>query len=443
MRIGDVSRKYFSFASDYYDLLRSGVFAHSSYSRRYFNSAALAWLSLLHYLIVGEKLGYRPNPFFDPAYFKRRTKGARFIDYLRNVSLWVYPASAFFDSSWYVEKYSAGIRTTENPLQHFWRVGFDKGLSPSPRFDTEFFMRAIARDQCDPRAYAYDYCCAASPDMPLNIQELEKKQADFYRSIELETLRRIALPQRRFLVFIQAGGNFGKNIKESTSYDTLVNYYDDSTEAGAAQYVFRQKGTKTTAVRKILETCPEVLLGYEAVLFLDDDIAISSAQIGSLFMALETHKLDLLQASLSEESECYFPILKQPEAGQGLRPLSGVEIMMPLVSQRALRECGWIFSEGISGWGVDILLSAEVRKRFGKSAIALCGDVVAVHARATDTSNNMFYKFLKERGIDPRVETGKIAMKFNLNDKISRIHFLSPEDYDQPAAADASDALRH
>jgi hypothetical protein len=438
-----VPRRYFSFARDYYDVLRSGVFAHSSYSRLHFNSAALAWLSLAHYLLVGERLGRRPNPFFDPAFFRRRAKGARFVDYLRSPALWVHPTSALFDSSWYVEKYSSAIRTTENPLQHFWRIGFDKGFRPSPRFDTEFFIRAIARDQYDPRDYAYDYCCAASTDMPLNVRELEKKQADFYQSIALETLRRIDLPQRRFLVFVQAGDNFGKTIKESVSYDTLVNYYDASTELGGAHYVFRQRGTKTTAVRKLLEECPEILLGYEAVLFLDDDIVISSAQIDSLFAAFDAHKLDLLQASVSEDSECYFPILKQPEAGQGLRPLSGVEIMMPLVSQRALRECGWVFREGISGWGVDILLSAEVRRRYGNRAIALLADVVAVHARATDTSNNMFYKFLRERGIDPRVETGKIAMKFNLNDKISRIHFLSPEDYDEPEAAQSSGALQH
>jgi hypothetical protein len=96
---------------------------------------------------------------------------------------------------------------------------------------------------------------------------------------------------------------------------------------------------------------------------------------------------------------------------------------MPLISRRALQEFGWVFKEGISGWGVDDLLSTEIRRRFGNT-VALLSDIVCVHLRAIDTSRGSFYKFLRGRGLEPTVEAGKIAMKFGINDKMSAVHFL-------------------
>jgi hypothetical protein len=426
MKLSAFPHAIVNFLRDYHDLLKSGLFMHCAYSRRYFKTGALQWLALAHYILIGEARGHRPNPFFDPHYFERAAKTYRLIDYVRQMPLWVHPTSDYFDSRWYINTYTASLATNENPLQHFWLKGFDTGYSPSPRFDMQFFLRAIARDRADRRDYAYDYACTADPAMPLNSAELETRQNAFYAGIAFEIIRRIAIPQKRFLVFIQAGRGFqSKYDLANASFDLLLNYYDDSDYVGDAQYVFRQRGTKTTAIRKILDECPEVFLGYEAILFLDDDVVISQQQIETLFETLVRHQLDLLQASVSEDSECYFPILKQPVAGQGLRPVSGIEIMMPVVSQRALRECGWVFKEGISGWAVDTLLSAKVRKRFGNT-IALLGDVIAVHARATDVANNSFYKFLSQHGINPTVEAGKIAMKFDLNDKMSAVEFAPP-----------------
>jgi hypothetical protein len=413
-----------NFPRDCYRLLGSGLFAHTNYAQLYFKSKFLRFLSLPHYVLFGEKHGCRPNAFFDPAYFAQRSGTRRLVDYLDQQPLWAYPTSDYFDSRWYIDRYSAILATSDNPLQHFWSKGFDMGLNPSPRFDMQFFLRAIARDRADRRDYAYEYLCACSPDTPLNIAELEKRQSDFHKAIKFETLKRIGAPQRRYLVFVQSGRNFVPDYHYKTAlFDTLINYYDLSTRVSdEVQYVFRQNGTKTTAVKTILERCPEVLLGYDAVLLLDDDVVITQQQVEALFAAREKHQLDLVQASLTEDSECFFPVLKQPLAGKGLRQVSGIEIMMPVVSRRALQVCGWVFGECISGWGVDNLLSTEVRKRFGDT-IALLGDVVCVHVRSVDTSHGALYTYLKQHGLEPTVEAGKIAMKFGLNDKMSAVHF--------------------
>ncbi len=412
------------FPRDCYRLLGSGLFAHANYSRRHFKSKFLLFLSLPHYVVFGEGRGYRPNAFFDPAYFERRSGTRRLVDYLDQPPLWAYPTSDYFDSRWYIEQHSAKLATSENPLQHFWRKGFDEGFNPSPRFDMQFFLRAIARDRTDKRDYAYEYLCACGPDAPVNVGELEKRQSEFHRTIELDILKRISAPQRRYLLFVQSGRDFVPEYDyKAAVFDTLINYYDESARVrDEVQYVFRQNGTKTTAVKTILERCPDILLGYDAVLLLDDDVAITQEQIQTLFVARDKHRLDLLQASLTEDSECFFPVLKQPLAGAGLRPLSAIEIMMPVVSRRALQECGWVFKECISGWGVDTLLSAEVRKRFGDT-IALLGDVVCRHARCVDISHGALYALLKRHGLEPTIEAGKVAMKFGLNDKMSAVYF--------------------
>jgi hypothetical protein len=418
-------RNLVRFPRDYHRLLGSGLFGHTNYSQLYFKSKFLRFLSLPHYIIFGERRGCRPNAFFDPVYFERRSGTRRLVDYLDQQPLWAYPTSDYFDSRWYIDKYSAYLATSENPLQHFWGKGFNMGFNPSPRFDMQFFLRAIARDRTDRRDYAYEYLCACNPDTPLNIAELEKRQSDFHNAIRFEVLKRISVPQRRYLVFVQSGRDFVPDYQYKTAlFDTLINYYDKSVRVSdEVQYVFRQNGTKVTAIKTILECCPEIFLGYNAVLLLDDDVVISQKQIETLFIAREKHQLDLLQGSLTEDSECFFPVLKQPLAGAGLRQLSAIEIMMPVVSRRALQECGWVFRECISGWSVDTLLSAEVRKRFGDT-IALLGDVVCRHARSVDTSHGALYTFLKQHGLEPTVEAGKIAMKFGLNDKMSAVHFL-------------------
>ncbi len=70
------------------------------------------------------------------------------------------------------------------------------------------------------------------------------------------------------------------------------------------------------SVRKITLPCfPELFLQYRAVLFLDDDVELSRAQIEQLFQAQNQYGFDLMQASLSADSSCDFPSVRQPAAG--------------------------------------------------------------------------------------------------------------------------------
>jgi hypothetical protein len=263
--------------------------------------------------------------------------------------------------------------------------------------------------------------------VPWNSQQLRERQDLFYSKIVLEVLREPNAAKNPFLVFVQANRSFDAPfVRHSRNFDVLVNYYDYAeTISPFADYVLHQKGTKTTAIRKVLEQRHDILFRYKAILFLDDDISISITSIESLFETIDTCELDLVQASLSPESKCHFDILKQPNAGDALTPLTAVEIMMPVISARALHKCGWVFQEGISGWAIDLLLSKKVRESFGNT-IALAGSVVACHEREVDTVNGAFYNFLKSHGIDATIEAGDIASRFDLDDSRGAIS-IHPE----------------
>ena len=126
-----------------------------------------------------------------------------------------------------------------------------------------------------------------------------------------------------------------------------------------------QAGTKTTAIRRLMEFRPDLLLRYQAVLFLDDDVEIDAAGIDALFRAMTAEKLDLAQPALTADSATAYPFLKRPSAAGGVMRVSSVEIMAPALTRRALECAHWVFAESVSGWGSDLLLGPAVRSGFG------------------------------------------------------------------------------
>ena len=48
------------------------AFWRRAYARRRFGTERAAALAPLHYALMGERLGYRPNGFFDPFFYRER-----------------------------------------------------------------------------------------------------------------------------------------------------------------------------------------------------------------------------------------------------------------------------------------------------------------------------------------------------------------------------------
>jgi hypothetical protein len=195
----------------------------------------------------------------------------------------------------------------------------------------------------------------------------------------------------------------------------LVNFYETPSNelAHDADIVVYQPGTKTTAISNLLTQRPEVLLRYDAVLFLDDDIEISVRGIENVFQSMQEHDLALAQPALSEESDCVWSVFKQPNVGDRIRLVNGVEIMMPALTRKAVVECGWVFGTSISGYGTDLLLGKACSERFGGKA-GVVGTAIAVHERKIDNKSGPFYDYMRSAGINPKFELWNIIQRYSV-----------------------------
>ncbi len=406
---------------DFPEIEKLGVFQAYCYKKAYLRDSTAHRIALLHYLLVGERRGNLPNAFFDPRYcgssWRHGSKRLAFAEYLRSPSPSTPSPSANFDHQWYCAQNPDWQRGFSHPFLHFWHKGLFEGRDPAPHIDIAFFARAAGRGRPDVKIALYEALADKTASVPRNPRELRNRQDRFYERIELRYGCELSRPRYPFLVFVQASQGYRSELlSEARGFDLMLNFYDKSQDCPPeADYVFFQTGTKTTAIRKILEQRPDIFERYEAILFLDDDIEIDRAGAMRIFETMKKHNLDLVQASLTPDSSCYWDIIKHPPEGDALCPLSSIEIMMPAISRRALRECGWVFKEGVSGWAIDFLLSAQVRHRFGNK-IALARNVIARHGRPTDAARGAFYEFLRKHGIDPNSEAACIAWRHGVDD---------------------------
>ena len=204
-------------------------------------------------------------------------------------------------------------------------------------------------------------------------------------------------------------------LSEPRAYDVLLNYYDQSPPNPRAETIVYQRGCKNTAIRRLLEMRPDLLLGYERVLFLDDDLELGAADIDRLFAVAEKEELDLAGPSLTPDSQTAWPFLLQPGAGKGIIRASSIEIMAPLMTRRALEAVTWVFAESASGWGGDLLLGPVVRAAFGPERVGVIGSVAVRHARPVDTKGGTLYLYLRSYGIETGHEANRIAFDFGVD----------------------------
>jgi hypothetical protein len=379
-----------------------------------------------HYALIGEKLGYRPNGFFDPHYFRRHASGALSANrgllelYLAKPGANAPSPSGEFDHAWYVSQNPDWSRSHSHPFLHFLERGLQAGKRPRPDIDVEF-LRDVIRGKgrsLEEAAFRVFDPLPRDAEMapPLNRQELRARQDRFFAAGQLRIERESKPTGKRRLVYVQSGKRLDPVIlSEPRAYDVLLNYYDQSPPNPHAETVVYQRGCKNTAMRRLLEVRPDLLLRYDRVLFLDDDIEIRPAQIDLLFQIAEREKLDLAGPSLTPDSQTAWPFLKQPGAGKGIMRVSSIEIMAPLITRRALEAVGWVFAESASGWGGDLLLGPVVRAAFGPQSVGVIGAVPVRHARPVDTKGGTLYLYLRSYGIETGHEANRIAFDFGVD----------------------------
>ncbi|MGB7973479.1 MAG: hypothetical protein WCF81_03820 [Roseiarcus sp.] len=395
------------------------------YARRRLLSRLAAPFAPLHYALIGENRGYRPNAFFDPSCFRAHANiaGANrglLEAYLAHPEPNAPSPSAEFDHGWYMSQNPDWAQSHPHPFLHFLERGLRAGRRPRADIDVEF-VRDITRG-VKPRSLeeacfrVFDRTPSESEmGPPLNREELRARQDRFYADGQLRVERESGHRDRSMLVFVQCGQGFdAAYVQQPRSYDVLLNYYLESDVHPKADIAMVQAGTKTTSIRRLMELRPDLLLRYQAVLFLDDDVEIDAQGIEALFRAMTAEKLDLAQPALTADSSTAYAFLKRPSAGPGVTRVSSVEIMAPALTRRALERAKWAFAESVSGWGTDLLLGPAVRSAFGPNSVGLIGSVAVRHAAPVDLGAGAFYAFLRRYGVDPGQEANRIAVDFGV-----------------------------
>ena len=334
--------------------------------------------------------------------------------------------SAEFDHGWYVSQNPDWAESHAHPFLHFLERGLRGGRRPRADIDVEFvrnITRGVKPRSLEEAAFRVFDRTLSEGEMgpPLNGQELRARQDRFYADGQLRIEREASHLDRNVLVFVQCGKGFdAAYLEEPRSYDVLLNYYHESEVHPKADIAAVQGGTKTTSIRRLLELRPDLLLRYQAVLFLDDDVETCAGDIDALFRAMAAENLDLTQPALTADSATAYPFLKRPSAGPGMTRISSVEIMAPAMTRRALECAKWVFAESVSGWGSDLLLGPAVRSAFGPNSVGMVGSVAVRHAAPVDLRAGAFYAFLRRYGVDPGHEANRIAVDFGVE------RFLKP-----------------
>lgn len=324
----------------------------------------------------------------------------------------------FFCTRWYGWQNPDWRNGYPHPYAHYLDRGCLENRDPSPFVDMIRYAQFSAAADGAGR-YRAILAGRRSPALGVYgcVADLTAQQDRFRDAIRVMAIRpRLAAPPRRNLVVLQKGlGTWhGDWADAARNWDLLVNYYDAravSTDFG--ELAFAQKGTKFTAMANLWRLHAEVFLPYENVLFLDDDIDVSAETLNAFFDTATALGLDLAQMSLTSDSHCIWPALFHDPSSPGYRLVNAVEIMMPMLSHRALRMLAPSFSESVSGFGLDLLWGKRVAEAGGKAAII--DKVQAAHRKPIDDGQGAYYAYLRANMINPKAELWHLIQSHDLD----------------------------
>lgn len=168
-------------------------------------------------------------------------------------------------------------------------------------------------------------------------------------------------------------------------FDVKLLSYEEETELkgeGEEGYdLFTLRDFKWMMIHRYLtEIEPEVLERYERFFFPDDDIRMNKREINWLFRLFSASDLKMAQPSLTRDSHHSWPELLHRRFS-GMRYVSAVELMCPMMKSDALRTVLSTFTENQSGWGIDLLWGRMIRDKYGPRSIGVFDSVQAQHLK--------------------------------------------------------------
>jgi hypothetical protein len=165
--------------------------------------------------------------------------------------------------------------------------------------------------------------------------------------------------------------------------------------------VLDMRDFKWIMIRKLFLQHPELVQQYEYFFFADDDIEIGKRNICILFSLMRKYQLLMSQPVLSGDSFKSWRVLRR-KFFSGIRYLSSVELMCPIMHQDANRDLMDTYDLNNSGWGIDILWGEVIRKKYGSKRIAVFDQLIARHTRPVGKGE--LYQKLGKSGVEERDE---------------------------------------
>lgn len=372
---------------------------------------------------MGEPKGVRK--FFDAAYYSEQAgdlAGVHALDHFVSTGRAKgFSPNRHFENDWYEWQNPDFGKDFASGFHHYVARGRQQGRDPSPLVDMVAYARSegVGLSNAALSARVLRGAAVGSAGVYRGWEDLAAAQRRFLSEIAPIGVR--TAPPRRprdYLVFIQSG-RAGEHFTwldamADRSWDLCLNLYDSEAEIWPdAEYVIAQAGSKATAMYFFVRAFREIVQHYRYVLFLDDDILTSTADINEAFEICEQKKLQCAQMSLSEESNCVWPIFFK-KGSDGVRYTNGVEVMMPIYSQGALLKGETLFGQSISGFGLDLALG-KVAAEAGARSCAVIDAVTARHLKPIDTSDGGLYDYFRSCDINPKAELWSLIRKYDLD----------------------------
>lgn len=200
-------------------------------------------------------------------------------------------------------------------------------------------------------------------------------------------------------------------------WDLLVNYHavPDGGPDLRPEMVAVGGVNKSLAFNDMARTYPQLMEGYKAVCFFDDDLVVRFDAVDTAFVTFSHYGLELAQPALTHDSHHAFRVtLHHPTFV--LRFTNFVEPMMPIFSPSALKVCLPMVGEAISGWGLEFVWPHLLGNP--KDKVAVIDEVQVRHAKAVDTKQGAFYLFLKSMNVEPQEERQRLFAKYGLREDV-------------------------
>ncbi|HEY6000252.1 MAG TPA: glycoside hydrolase family 99-like domain-containing protein [bacterium] len=137
-----------------------GLFNELWYLKEYPEVAEAGTDALGHFLTAGVLEGRRPNPFFDPEWYRQEYPASEgtdpLADYLDGGWRAGRSPGPLFDAPWYLAQNPDVARAGVEPLGHYLQMGWRENRSPSARFSIEQYLQAypdVAKLGIEPITY--------------------------------------------------------------------------------------------------------------------------------------------------------------------------------------------------------------------------------------------------------------------------------------------------